>query len=179
MLSIPVGKWWWTKVGQIAIPVLLIGGMLIFIFKEPVKIKRFIIGLMKYVVIPVVAIWLIVLIIVVVIESHSQKKPKLVLEPEKKTLGYEVLEPEQPTTKKKEEGRDLLQTYGKDIEESKAKWRQLQKGMTESQVRALLGEPNRIDASSLYATYWYYYRSGEVLFNPDNNRVKGWKEYYQ
>lgn len=170
MLSIPVDKWWWTKVGQIAIPVLLIGGMLIFIFKEPIKIKRFIIGLMKYVVIPVVAIWLIFLIIMVVIESLPQKKPKLVLD----TL------PDQSTA----EPKDLLADHKSTTtplpdKPIKTEWRQLQKGMTESQVRALLGEPNRIDASSLYATYWYYYRSGEVLFNPDNNRVKGWKEYYQ
>lgn len=45
---------------------------------------------------------------------------------------------------------------------SKANWRKLKRGMTEAAVRALLGEPERIDGGSF--TYWRYPRRGEVTF---------------
>ena len=45
---------------------------------------------------------------------------------------------------------------------SRANWRKLRKGMSEDDVRALLGEPELIDGGSF--TYWRYPRRGEVTF---------------
>ena len=54
-------------------------------------------------------------------------------------------------------------------------WRMLEKGMTKSQVRELLGEPLTIDSSII--TYWYYSKQtfySYVIFN--DNGIMGWKE---
>ena len=45
---------------------------------------------------------------------------------------------------------------------SLANWRKLKRGMSEDDVRALLGEPERIDGGSL--TDWLYPRRGRVTF---------------
>jgi len=45
---------------------------------------------------------------------------------------------------------------------SRANWRKLRKGMSEDDVRALLGEPERIDGGSF--TDWLYPRRGRVTF---------------
>ena len=54
-------------------------------------------------------------------------------------------------------------------------WRQLKKGMTEGDIRQLLGEPKTINAG--YLTYWYYSESrlgSHVIFV--SGRVYGWDE---
>jgi hypothetical protein len=52
-----------------------------------------------------------------------------------------------------------------------ANWRALKRGMRESDVRALLGEPHRVDAGAI--THWQY-GSGMVDFIRD--QVSGWSE---
>jgi hypothetical protein len=57
-------------------------------------------------------------------------------------------------------------------------WRRLQRGMTMDQVRALLGEPGRVDAQFAW-TYWYWSddRGGaNVYFGTRSSRVEGWSE---
>ncbi|MBC8473423.1 MAG: hypothetical protein H8D54_01260 [Candidatus Omnitrophica bacterium] len=70
------------------------------------------------------------------------------------------------------------------IEESKAQWRKLKKGLTEFQVRDILGEPKRVDAYSSSPSFiqWEYpkkgfvrfYRSG--IFSDKYLRLDAWKE---
>ena len=45
---------------------------------------------------------------------------------------------------------------------SRANWRKLRKGMSENDVRALLGEPELIDGGGF--THWRYPRRGKVTF---------------
>lgn len=53
-----------------------------------------------------------------------------------------------------------------------ANWRKLTTGMSTSDVRRILGEPDRIDGGGL--AYWYYRNDGEVTFF--ENEVSRWKE---
>jgi len=55
----------------------------------------------------------------------------------------------------------------------KGGWRGLSKGMTMQDVRALLGEPNRVEAR--FFTTWYYPRTGSVAFD-NSDRVSSWSE---
>ncbi len=50
-------------------------------------------------------------------------------------------------------------------------WRQMRKGMKPDQVRALLGEPVRVDAG--HRTYWRW-PDADVYF--DDGRLAGWSE---
>lgn len=50
-------------------------------------------------------------------------------------------------------------------------WRRLQRGMTMNQVRALLGEPQRVDAGVI--TYW---RWAEANVHFIDGRLEGWSE---
>lgn len=59
---------------------------------------------------------------------------------------------------------------GRDI----ANWRRLRRGMTADEVRALLGEPQRVLAPSAYMTLWYYPNQGNVSFTSE--QVDGWSE---
>ena len=54
---------------------------------------------------------------------------------------------------------------------NKANWRALRRGMTEVEVKALLGEPLRVEGG--FITYWYY-QNAEVQIN--NEKLYGWKE---
>lgn len=56
---------------------------------------------------------------------------------------------------------------------SKANWRKLKRGMSEDDVRALLGEPERIDGGSI--TFWRYPTYGVVRFFMREG-VHGWDE---
>lgn len=53
-----------------------------------------------------------------------------------------------------------------------ANWRALRKGLTESEVKALLGEPLRVQGGGF--TNWYWDRSAKVIFFQDV--VYGWDE---
>lgn len=58
-----------------------------------------------------------------------------------------------------------------------ANWRQLERRMTMDQVRALLGEPERVTADPFYIRwYWGDSRGGNVYFDADSRRVEGWSE---
>lgn len=58
----------------------------------------------------------------------------------------------------------------------KAAWRKLQVGMTENDVRALLGEPKAVDVNGSYINWQYGEVIGYVRFTPDKRRVNGWRE---
>ena len=51
-------------------------------------------------------------------------------------------------------------------------WRQLKKNMSEEQVRALLGEPAKVDGGTF--AFWHYRNGGAVTFY--NDRVDSWTE---
>lgn len=51
-------------------------------------------------------------------------------------------------------------------------WRKLIPDMIESDVRRILGEPDRIDGGSV--AYWYYQNRGNVTFI--SGKVQSWKE---
>lgn len=51
-------------------------------------------------------------------------------------------------------------------------WRQLKKSMSEEQVRALLGEPSKVDGGTF--AFWHYKSGGTVTFY--NDRVDAWTE---
>lgn len=53
-----------------------------------------------------------------------------------------------------------------------ANWRRLRRGMTMDDVRALLAEPERIEAG--YFTYWHYPDHARVDFT--SGKVDGWSE---
>jgi hypothetical protein len=60
---------------------------------------------------------------------------------------------------------------------SKANWRRLKVGMTEDDVRSILGEPQKVVV--LFATvYWHWNYPGgpSVDFDKENRRVGGWSE---
>jgi hypothetical protein len=75
------------------------------------------------------------------------------------------------------EGRDLLAHEPNPLMQYLSKsrklenWRKLKRGMTENQVRSILGEPVRIAGGVL--TFWYY-RSGEVIFQLE--KLDSWRE---
>ena len=54
-----------------------------------------------------------------------------------------------------------------------ANWRRLRLGMTADEVRALLGEPDNVDAGS-YMTTWSYPDFSHVTFKSE--KVDGWSE---
>ena len=54
-------------------------------------------------------------------------------------------------------------------------WRRLRRGMKMDEVRALLGEPEKVEASGPFATwYWQYPVGPHVRFYSD--KVDGWSE---
>lgn len=55
-------------------------------------------------------------------------------------------------------------------------WRTLKRGMAESDVRSILGEPNKVSALRDF-TFWHYPDGGRVQFG-SNERVEGWNEPY-
>ena len=51
-------------------------------------------------------------------------------------------------------------------------WRQLKKNMSEDQVRALIGEPAKVDGGTF--AFWHYRSGGTVTFY--NDRLDSWTE---
>lgn len=63
------------------------------------------------------------------------------------------------------------------VASGKATWRQLQKGMTESDVEKLLGSPSKIDVFGSFTVWHYDYSSGgQVQFDGNSRRVTSWFE---
>lgn len=60
------------------------------------------------------------------------------------------------------------------IGQTRAAWRSLQKGMSRSQVRSILGEPKDIDMFSSFEV-WHYAKSAMVNFDRSGT-VDGWHE---
>jgi hypothetical protein len=56
----------------------------------------------------------------------------------------------------------------------KENWRSLKRGMTESDVRSILGEPNKVKAFGSF-TVWEYPAGGRAQFG-SNERLEGWGE---
>ena len=61
----------------------------------------------------------------------------------------------------------------KDGWKSLANWRSLKKGMSPDEVRAVLDEPVKVNASGAF-TFWNYTNRGEVTFHQDG--LYGWNE---
>ena len=80
---------------------------------------------------------------------------------ERRVLFLERLLLESPTFK----------TRGK-VPAGKEAWRQLKQGLTESDVRRLFGEPERVN--NMGVRVWWYYGTGSLWF--DNGRLAGWTE---
>ena len=60
---------------------------------------------------------------------------------------------------------------------NKANWRALRNGMSENEVRQLLGEAGKIDSASYGITWHYNYPGGgRVNFNANTKVVDGWSE---
>ena len=57
---------------------------------------------------------------------------------------------------------------------SKVAWRSLSKGMTQDDVRNILGEPSRVVAGSPFLVW--FYGKGTVQFTVHNAQVFGWSE---
>jgi len=53
-------------------------------------------------------------------------------------------------------------------------WRSLRRGMTEGDVRSILGEPGRVDSFSSFSN-WGYAEGGTAHFDR-NGRLDGWSE---
>ena len=53
-----------------------------------------------------------------------------------------------------------------------ANWRKLTTGMAPSDVRKILGEPQRVDGGDI--ALWHYENNGEVMFY--SGKVKRWRE---
>jgi hypothetical protein len=53
-------------------------------------------------------------------------------------------------------------------------WRSLKRGMTEADVRRLLGEPHKVNATARF-TAWQYQPGADVVFDRDG-RVGAWTE---
>ena len=54
-------------------------------------------------------------------------------------------------------------------------WRRLRRGMKMEEVRALLGEPERVDALGGLGTYWRWESGADVHFD-NRERLEGWSE---
>lgn len=77
--------------------------------------------------------------------------------------------------KRVKELESLVKSKPENISIEKATWRKLQRGMSFSQVRDILGEPKKISAG--YTTFWYYTSSiydSKVTFS--GNIVSSWQE---
>jgi len=77
--------------------------------------------------------------------------------------------------KRVKELESLIQSKPVNITVEKVTWRKLQRGMSYSQVREILGEPKKISGG--YTTYWYYKSNNyESMVTFTNDKVSGWQE---
>ena len=54
-------------------------------------------------------------------------------------------------------------------------WRSLRHGMTESDVRSILGDPHKVDANPIVIR-WDYSGGGSAEFEVRDGRLRGWRE---
>ena len=54
-------------------------------------------------------------------------------------------------------------------------WRRLRRGMTMDEVRALLGEPERVQALGGVITHWYWDSGADVSFDA-SDKLESWSE---
>lgn len=58
-----------------------------------------------------------------------------------------------------------------------ANWRSLKLGMTDNDVRSILGDPDKVEVGSLVTLWYYEYpKGGRVRFSSSDHRVEGWTE---
>jgi len=58
-----------------------------------------------------------------------------------------------------------------------ANWRSLKLGMTDNDVRSILGDPDKVEVGSLVTLWYYEYpKGGRVRFSSGDHRVQGWTE---
>lgn len=55
-------------------------------------------------------------------------------------------------------------------------WRSLRLGMTETDVRNILGEPNRVEVIGFITWHYDDQGRGVVRFDPRSGKVEGWSE---
>lgn len=100
------------------------------------------------------------------IQTETAKEKKVAKEP---TIDPEL-------------NREKVGEIKKEISAERLRWRQLQKGLTDSQVRSILGEPERINAPFTWSVVWTYPKGGIVEFDTgfshDIPRVVKWTEPY-
>lgn len=54
-------------------------------------------------------------------------------------------------------------------------WRSLKRGMKDSDVRSILGEPHKVDTFSTFSI-WHYPGGGSANFGGRDGRLDGWSE---
>ena len=89
--------------------------------------------------------------------SDSVRITQLEKEVQELKLRLSKLEGPQPTTNQQQ--RNIVSGEGW---KSLANWRSLKTGMSNDEVRSILGEPTRIDGGNL--ALWHYSNSGSVRF---------------
>jgi outer membrane protein assembly factor BamE (lipoprotein component of BamABCDE complex) len=55
-------------------------------------------------------------------------------------------------------------------------WRRLRRGMSMDEVRALLGEPERVDSFGGAGTVWHWQSGADVRFDGSSDKLASWSE---
>jgi cytoskeletal protein RodZ len=98
----------------------------------------------------------------VIYQDSNQPKPVATTKPKAK-----VERPLEPKAEPK-----LEHSADPEKSESISSWRDLKRGMSESQVRSILGEPGKIDGGTF--AFWRYKNGGTVTFYQD--KLDSWSE---
>ncbi len=60
---------------------------------------------------------------------------------------------------------------------SKANWRLLARGMPDSEVQSIIGEPQKVDVNQFFITwYWNYPTGPSARFTTNDRRLDAWSE---
>lgn len=98
--------------------------------------------------------------------SFAQSLEDRVQELERRVQQLESKERGGPAVSKPKQG-------GGDGWRNKANWRSLTRGLSQSEVRRILGEPETVDAGGI--TFWYYPSGGSAHFD-SRGALMGWSE---
>ena len=104
-------------------------------------------------------------------QSASEERLRT-LEQKLEQLEHRVQNLENPSTSGVSERRSEFKTGNPRAKEN---WRALRRGMTEVEVKQLLGEPPKIE-SSIALIFWQWPTGGMVHFDVNSRRVTGWSE---